>query len=301
MMKIKRKKLAVGTFIFFIPFIMAYGISAEVSKRPDFIIAYATKILADVDAKDAAAAMRIYVDELSRGQGYRGEAYAYESIDDVLDKLQKGTVDFLSLSALEYLHIKNKVDISLSLGHVKGGKGSYRYLLLTKANLGYTKLADLKGKSIALMRGDDIAALYLETLLLKNGHGDMEFFFSSVQEKTKPSQVMLSAFFGQTEACLTTDVALATMVEMNPQLGSALKVMNSSQELMTIVTAFRRGVDPVMQQKLMKFAQNLQHNPRGKQVLMLFKIDRLIPIKESDLAGLKELLSENERLRFGKR
>ena len=36
----------------------------EADGRPDFVIAYSTKMLFDVDAKDAAVAMKLYVDEI---------------------------------------------------------------------------------------------------------------------------------------------------------------------------------------------------------------------------------------------
>jgi ABC-type phosphate/phosphonate transport system substrate-binding protein len=192
------------------------------------------------------------------------------------------------------------VDVNLSLGQVRGGKVSLKYLLLTSANSGYTQLRDLKDKKLFLPKEDDIAALYLSTLLLKNRLGEAKNFFSSVEEKTKPSQVVLSVFFGQADACVTTDVTLKTMIELNPQLGKILKVMSSSQELVTSVAVFRRSVSADIQKKTVDIGVKLQDNPRGRQVLLLFKIDGLVPLKESDLTGIKDLVSEYDRLRAGK-
>jgi len=202
---------------------------------------------------------------------------------------------------MDYLRIKNRVDVSLSLGQVRGGKVSVKYLLLTRANTGYTQLKDLKDKKMLISNGDDIAAMYMSTLLLKNRLGEAKNFFSSVEEKTKASQVVLSVFFGQADACVTTDVTLKTMIELNPQLEKILKVMSSSQELVTSVAVFRTSVSADIQKKTIDIGVKLQDNLRGRQILLLFKIDGLVPLKESDLIGIKDLVSEYDRLRAGKR
>jgi ABC-type phosphate/phosphonate transport system substrate-binding protein len=205
------------------------------------------------------------------------------------------------LSSLDYLNIKNRVDVVLSLGQAKGGKGSVKYLLLTNANRRYTKLGELKDKKLLITMKDEIAAMYLNTLLLKERFGEAKKFFSAVEEKTKPSQAVLSVFFGQADACVTTDVALKTMVELNPQLGKTLNIMASSPELVTTVTVFRRSTNINVQQNTREIGLKLKDNPRGRQVLLLFKIDGLVPVQESDLVGIRELMGEYDRLRAGKR
>jgi ABC-type phosphate/phosphonate transport system substrate-binding protein len=271
------------------------------SGKADFVFAYTNRIFADVDPKDAMAAMNIYVAELVKNAGYSGESQLYDTLDEIVEKIKKGTVDFVVLSSLDYLNIKNRVDVVLSLGQAKGGKGSVKYLLLTNANRRYTKLGELKDKKLLITMKDEIAAMYLNTLLLKERFGEAKKFFSAVEEKTKPSQAVLSVFFGQADACVTTDVALKTMVELNPQLGKTLNIMASSPELVTTVTVFRRSTNINVQQNTREIGLKLKDNPRGRQVLLLFKIDGLVPVQESDLVGIRELMGEYDRLRAGKR
>ena len=300
-MKTYLKRAVVIMFVCILPLLVVQAARQEAGGRADLVFAYPYKVLADVDPKDATAAMKIYVDELAKQTGHHAESFIYDSIEEIVEKVKKGMVDFVILPSMDYLRIKNRVDVSLSLGQVRGGKVSVKYLLLTRANTGYTQLKDLKDKKMLISNGDDIAAMYMSTLLLKNRLGEAKNFFSSVEEKTKASQVVLSVFFGQADACVTTDVTLKTMIELNPQLEKILKVMSSSQELVTSVAVFRTSVSADIQKKTIDIGVKLQDNLRGRQILLLFKIDGLVPLKESDLIGIKDLVSEYDRLRAGKR
>ena len=273
----------------------------EATAKPDFVIAYTDKMLTDIDSKDMASAMTMYVDEIAKQAGYRGAPYRYENLDDAVTKTREGVVDFLSLTSLDYLRIKKKLDIELSLGQVKGGKGGVRYLLLVNENRGYKALGDLRDKKLLVPKGDEIAALYLNTMLLKDRLGEAKRFFAVVEEKNKPSQAILPVFFGQADACVTTDVSFKTTVELNPQLGRAIKILASSPELVTAVTAFRRSVNPDIQQKTREIGLKLKDNARGRQILMLFKLDDLRQIEETDLTSIRELVSDYDRLKAGKR
>jgi ABC-type phosphate/phosphonate transport system substrate-binding protein len=300
-MKDYRKIIAASLLIFSV-FSCATGESrAEAGRRADLIITYSTKTLSDVDAKDADAAMKIYAEELARQIGYTAESHTCDSIETILTDLQNGRVDLVSLTSVDYLRFKNKMDVELAAAHVRGGKNGVKYLLIANQARGYTKLGDLKGTRVAVLKGDDIAPLFLNTILLKEKQGDVKTFFSSVENKSKASQTVLSVFFGQAEACITTELAFKTMAEMNPQLGRDLTIVASSKELATIVSLFRRALSDNIKQKTMDVARTLENNPRGRQVLLLFKIEALRPLRETDLVGIKDLVSEHDRLMAGRR
>lgn len=273
----------------------------QAAEKADFIIAYTDKMLADIGPKDMATAMQMYVDEIARQAGYHGKTYRYGSIDELVSKALAGEVDFLALTSVDYLRLKKKLDLDLTLGQVKGGKIGAKYLILTNENKGYSKLADLKDKKLLVPKGDDIALLYLNTTLLKQKLAETKQFFSVVEEKNTPSQAVLPVFFGQADACVITDVSLKTMVELNPQLGKAMKVLISSPEFVTSVTAFRRSVSADIQQTTRDYGLKLKEQARGRQILMLFKIDGLKEIQETDLGSIKELMSEYDRVKAAKR
>jgi ABC-type phosphate/phosphonate transport system substrate-binding protein len=273
---------------------------ADTTQKPDLVVAYAPKALVDVDPKDAMAAFRIYVEELAKQIGQSSGIYSYDNIENVMKEVENGRVDMISMSSIQYLRLKNKSLIELAYGNMRGGKTTLKYFLLTHTNKGFTKIGDLKGKKLVLIKGDDIGALYLNTALLRQRLGETREFFSSVDEKIKTSQAVLPVFFGQADACIVNDVAYQTMVEMNPQLGKDLKILAASSELLDNLAIFRKSLDDGIKQKAREVAKGLKTNPRGKQILMLFKIEDLVPLNETDLSGIRDLLGEYNRLKAGR-
>jgi ABC-type phosphate/phosphonate transport system substrate-binding protein len=272
-------------------------VGADTTQKPDFVIAYSPRSLVDVDPKDAMAAFKIYVEELARKIGYTGASAPYDNVESVMKEVENGKVDMISMSSIQYLRVRNKSLIEPAYGNVRGGKTTLRYLLLVNNKQGFMKITDLQGKKVILLKGEEIGALYLNVVLLRQRLGEARDFFSSVDEKVKTSQAVLSVFFGQADACVVNDLAYQTMIEMNPQLGRDLKALYTSPELLDNLAVFRKNMDNTIKQKTREVASGLKTNPRGKQILMLFKIEDLAPIKESDMSATKELLAEYDRLR----
>lgn len=273
------------------------NIRADTAQKPDFVIAYSPKSLMDVDPKDAMAAFRIYVEELAKKIGYSGGSSPYDNVESVMKEVENGKIDMIAMNSIQYLKIINKSLIEPAYGNIRGGKMTVKYQILVHNNKGFTKISDLKGKKLILVKGDETGVLYLNTLLLRQRLGEAKEFFSSVDEKVKTSQAVLSVFFGQTDACIVNDIAYQTMVEMNPQLGKDLKIISTSPELLDYLAVFRKSLNDDIKRKTHEVGRTLKTHPRGKQILMLFKIDDLAPIKETDLSSIKELLDEYNRLK----
>jgi phosphonate transport system substrate-binding protein len=290
--------MTIGLLVFSLGVVSVQKVPAETGARPDLIFAYSRTAFIDVAVKDAAAALQIYADEISRQLGYSNGIVIYDHLETVISEVRNGNFDMVALpSSLEYLLIQDKVGLELALGGLKGGKMSQKYLLLTHQNRGYTKLGDLKHKKLTIPKGDSVAELFLNTTLLRQKQGEMRDFFSPVEEKAKSSQALLSVFFGQADACIATEVSFQTMVEMNPQVGKNLKVMASSPELVTQVSVYRKSLREDIKQNIRGLARSFKQSERGRQMFLLFKIDDLAPLNDSDLTSLKELASEYERLK----
>jgi ABC-type phosphate/phosphonate transport system substrate-binding protein len=294
-----RKKGNIATFLLLccaalIP--VASG-AAETGQKSELVLAYMTRNVPDVDPKDAAAAFGTYASELSAGLKLKVVAHVYDNVDSVIDDLQKGKVDLASLSPVDYLRIKNPVGLDPGVVSVRGGKKTVKYLILTHVNKGYGKVSDLRGKKISVLKDDDVGLLFLNATLLKQKLGEAKDFFGQIDEKSKASQIVLPVFFGQADACVINDVSFKTMVEMNPQLGKDLKTLTSSPDLLAGMGVFRKGMSVDLKEKIISVAKGLKTQPRGRQVLLLFKMEDLDSITESDLTTIKELVGEYDRMR----
>lgn len=271
--------------------------TTETTERIKMVIGFSQKTLANVDAKDATSALGIYAEELGRQLGYEAQSRMYEGTDGIVRDMNAGKLDIVATSILEYFQIKSRVDAELAVVHVRNGKAWCRYLILSSVDGGPSSIDELKGKRIAFRKGDDLARLYLDTVILKQHRVDAKRFAASIEEKLKASQVILSVFFKQTDACVIDDDAYKIICELNPQVGKKLKVLAASSELVNSVSFFRRGLKESVKQKTITVTNTLKDTPRGKQIFLLFKMTDVVPVSEADLEGVRKLVTEYEALK----
>ena len=270
---------------------------AQTQGRPDLVFAYSAMTLPDIDVKDSTAALKVWVKELGKDLGHIVDAYVFYSLDEIVRDLDKGNVDFVAMSALDYLRIKATGNTELVMSHVRRGVSTQKYLLLTKTGTPFTKIGDLKNKKVAVLKNDQTALFFLNTLLLRQNLPEASSFFSEVQEKTKPSQVVLAVFFGQVDACIITDTTLNTMIELNPQVQKGLNTVASSPDLVDAVMIVRKTYREDFKEKALKVTKDLNKTTRGKQILTLFKVDGFTQATESSLESIRGLVAEHDRLK----
>ncbi|HMK48882.1 MAG TPA: PhnD/SsuA/transferrin family substrate-binding protein [Thermodesulfovibrionales bacterium] len=265
--------------------------------KPRLNIGYSSKTFLDVDMKDAVAALDVWVDEWSAKEGFSAQNRIYDDLDVLAKDFQQGNLDLGIVKSLDYLKIRNAITPELAMTHVKGGKKTIRYHLLVQSDSGITSIKDLRNRKLTVRKGDDMGLLFLNTLLLKNRLPETEKFFFLSDPKPRSSQVMLSVFFGQADACLTTDITYKTMVELNPQVKEKLKIIASSEEYVEGVNFFRKDYDDNYKKIVLDRSQRLKDSVRGRQIMLLFKIDKVAVLEEKDLDTVRKLLADYERLR----
>jgi len=269
----------------------------EKPNNPRLFIGYSSKTFLDVDMKDAVAALDVWVNELSAKEGFIAQNKIYEDLSLLVKDFQQGNLDFGIVKSLDYLKIRKGLHSELAMTYMKGGKKTIRYYILVRYDSGITGIHGLRNKRLSMRRGDDMGLLFMNTLLLKNRQPEADKSFSYIDNKIRSSQVILSVFFGQSDVCITTDVAYRTMIELNPQVKENLKIISSSDELVEGVNFFRKDYDEHNKKIVLDRSQTLKDTARGKQILLLFKIDKVALVGEKDLDTVKSLVSEYEMLR----
>jgi len=261
---------------------------------------YTANSMSEVDIKDAAAAFDIWVKEIAKDIGVSAKSYMYNDPNALIKDIQHGSLDMGITRTSDYLNAEHGLNAELALAKVKGGKKTIREVLLVRSDTGYSDIRDLKNKNIAILRGDEFGDIFLRSILAKKNLNDPTNFFNSIQDKNKPSNVILSVFFKQADACITTDTSLETMIKLNPQIGDKTKVIALSPDLLPTVSFLRRDYNESNKQKALNKGLTLNAHPRGQQVLILFQGERLEKLQKSDLDSTRKFLSDFKRLKAGK-
>jgi ABC-type phosphate/phosphonate transport system substrate-binding protein len=288
--------------VFFIASILVCPIyiQAEQGDKLRFRIGYSVKSLPEIDVKDADAALEIWVKEIAKDIGASAESRIYTDTKALFKDFQNGKLDMGVTLTSDYLNAERELNAELAVSSFRGGKKTMKHLLLVHSDSTYYKIGDLKNKKISMLRRDESGGIYLKLVLLGKKLPVAEKFFMSIEEKNKSSQVILSVFFKQSDACIATDTSFNTMIALNPQIGNKLRVIASSPELIETVSFFRRDYNEKHKQRVLKLTEELKDYPRGQQVLLLFQVEKLVKTKESDLDITRNYYHTTNKLSSGK-
>jgi len=249
----------------------------------------------NVNASDATAAFRVFAQTVARKRGYQldTDTRLFESPADCEAEIHKGGINLAILDAWDYLGMGIQQTMEPVFVHLEQGSVFKTYLLLTRGAGGLTALADLRGKDIMVLEGQggNLSRAWLDWLLLAKNLGSQHAYFGNLEAVAKPAAAVLPVFFGAKPACLVDHNSFQIMSELNPQVGSNLVITAESEPYLESITCISRSGWPSerTRQDLIKTISEFHLEPTGRQILELFKVDRLVPFKEEYLDSAREL------------
>ncbi len=255
-----------------------------------------------VNIADAKAAFKVFAESVGKKKGYDLDVMvqAFESDEALAAAVTNNTFQLVIMVSWDYLNAGLEKHLEPRFVPSKGNKGLQEYVLLVVSDGPYQHVRDLGGKAIILLENTncEMSLNWLETLLLEEGLGTPDEFFSCASMEKKPAKAVLPVFFGKTDACIVNAPVFETMKELNPQVGRRLRAIAVSEPLLDGATYLsRKGwKKSKYREDMIKALETLHEDPQGQQILTLFKADRLVPFEEALMSGTKALKEKYDRL-----
>lgn len=261
------------------------------------VVGYSPLLFYNINPRDAIGLTKVWVQMVDRRLKFSGETSVvlFKDLRDAESAMAKNEVDIIVLIAEEFLTLRETVPL-LPVLTADYGKHFYdELLLLVRDDRGITRVGQLRNKSLRIETGQkgSIPMQWLDTLLLASGSSDSRGFFSSVTEYPKATQTILPVFFGQADACLASLNSFDTLAELNPQLSRHLRILEKSPGFATGIIAVRKDVQNQRRDAMLEALLEMHTDPKGKQLLTLFRINRLIPFRAEHLAAVEKVLREH--------
>ena len=143
----------------------------------------------------------------------------------------------------------------------------------------------------------NVYSTWIETLIMKDGQGNTDGFFSSMIEVRSSSQAIMSVFFRKTDGCIVPRQAFDITTELNPQIARELKTISRIDRLAGGIIAFRQDLPEDRKQKIRQALMTLHEDQEGRQMFVLFQLDRLTPFRPEYLKGTETLYAEHKRIK----
>ena len=185
----------------------------------------------------------------------------------VIEAMGAGKVDIGWLATFSYVLAKQKYDVDLLLVVVRFGSPFYRGQIVTHVDRGIKTLADLKGKKFAFTDAASTSGhLYPKSLLLSQGFNPEDLFSQSLFAGSH-NAVILSVLKGEVDAGATYDDARATVAKTYPEVFNKLRVIAYTKDIPNDTVSARKGLDPILKQKIKSGLTQLAKTPEGSKVL----------------------------------
>ena len=259
-----------------------------------------SKTFSNVNRDDARAALKVWFNIVARQRGFVLDTRMdiVDGVAEIRERLQNHSADLVMLGVPDYLELESSRLLVPVLTHARNaqGGGLYSYVLVARNSSAATSIAGLRGKNILafLRNGVNTGIAWIDVLLGKEKLGRAASFFASIKVPAKAQACVLPVFFGTADACVVDEVNLDLAKEMNPQLGQ-LKVLARSRPMVESVIATPAEEGPY-RKDLIDSILSLHEDARGRQLLMVFKTERVVRLQPGDLDSARELWREYYRL-----
>ena len=249
----------------------------------------------NVNVADAQAAFLVFAQTVGQRYGYDldTETRVYPDAVAMQADIRSGWLMLAVVEGWQSLDLDIETEMEPAFIHDNGGEVLQEFVLYVRRGSGLNALADLRGRKILVHNGasNSLSGRWLEALLREHQLGPAEAFFTRVEPVAKPSAAVLPVFFGNEPACVVNRRSFAAITEMNPQVAQHLVPLAVSESLPVSITYLaRQGYtsDHARRDMLQALAE-LHLEPDGRQILTLFKVDRLVPFQEEYRDSLRRL------------
>lgn len=275
------------------------GSGRDINKS--LVVGYSRQVFYNVDPNDIMGLTKVWARIVDRKMGNVRESrvVVFRTMAEAESALKSADVDVVALLPEEFLSLREKVPIAAVMSADYGKHFYNELVLIVRSDSGISRVAQLHGKSLRIESGQkgSLPIQWLDTYLMTRVSTDAASFFAGISEYPNAAQVIMPVFFGQADACLASRTSFEEMAELNPQIGRRMRILASSPGFVTGVIAVRGDIRNVRRDNMLKVLRQMQDDPKGRQLLTLFRINRLVEFRPEHMSSIEKVLREH-RNRF---
>ena len=288
------KKHKLKRFILFLLLGLTHPIQAD--EPIPLHIAFMDYTFAEVSKEDTKVAVDFYLQKLLYNTGNKPFAMIFSELDVLKQALQNKDVLMASMSTPDFLRLAPDSLLKPILTRVKtNGDISDTFVILVHKNKNWTALQDLKNPSVRIQQNDILAKYWLQVALARAQHPQALQFFSAIEQDVRPSQSILSVFFGKSDVCVVNTAVFEAMSQLNPQIAQKLVPILTSPKFLTGFLCTHVEMPIERQDVITKASLALSQSEDGRQVIRLFKTKEIVPFQDAYIKTVVDLFDQHKK------
>jgi ABC-type phosphate/phosphonate transport system substrate-binding protein len=262
-----------------------FGLANE--KLKVFNVAYMADSMSNYSKKDLKITMDIWLQELSKNEGYDAHMFIYDDPKEAVKDLEAGKIDYISAFPLVFVKYFDLSKLDDGFSGVLQNHKMNDFVVLVRNEERIKSWRDIKNPRVGIQKNDEIMHLYA-----KYKTNNLEL---PVRGYTKRSKTILDLFFNKLDVALVPLRNFALAKELNPQIRQKIKILEVTKLNATNLGFFRKTLDEEMKEMVYNTAKRIFVLEKGKQMMMIFKVDKLSKTKLSDLNSTQEFYKKYQK------
>lgn len=263
-----------------------------VSHAGQLRVGYIGATFSQYDDKDIQLVSRLWLREILDEFSHDVEFQLYDDMTAMVRGFEDGAVDLVvgdGLNIVRHFEIQRLLD---GFCGASDTAASDEYVVVVPADLKLAGWSGIKAPVIALAENDPVAELYVRHAMLafQNTEGP------ELVRLKQHNRALLNLFFGKANIAIVPKKTFETAVEMNPQMGRKLAVMEHTGLYARAMGFFRKGMDQEVYRDAREKVTNMNSDMRSKQMLMLYRSDKIVSTSIKDLEAIEKLDRSYQRL-----
>lgn len=258
---------------------------------------YVPGMNSDFNESDIRVSMDYWMQQLSHELNIIDEHTVFFSdMREMAESFKDNRLDMVvapPLSIVKHLNLAELIDGYVGV-RPNGKQNSL--ILLVKNDESIAGMADLRGKRLVMPENDELCEVYMDTQVRKIFSGGYDKFFGAITYHKKNSRLILDLFFGRADAALLYLPAYEVMTELNPQVKTGTKFLMVYPLRARIYSFFSKKFQ--YKTAVLNAVSKFRGNPRGQQILDLFKTEEVAEAKVMELLPIKTLYDEYLQLKI---
>jgi ABC-type phosphate/phosphonate transport system substrate-binding protein len=268
-------------------------VRADLVQQPILRAGISAESFPEVSLVDIEVTIKLLAEELGKNSGYDAEVTAYT--DEALLKrdFEQGKINFVVASSLTLATEYDQSLFSDGFRFMRASDFPDRLLIVGRSGF---RLAELSGKRVLLAQRDPLGELYMDYFSWATFRRGYRSNFKVLPAVSRVNQLLLKIFFNDADLTCVYQNFYETALELNPQMRSRLTVYAHLDDIPAAGAFFRKDAPAEFREKVIAQARVMGDKPRGKQLMDMFRCDRILRSSSADLIPARHLFDARQRM-----
>lgn len=233
--------------------------------------------------KDIRIAIELWIKEIMYSSGIDINLRIYDNIDLMMDDfLYHKKLQMLGFEPIDFIKNRHKlVKKYQKLWTFQVSKDKYiQYYFIEKKKEKNYKF-NLNNKNIAIKKGDLSAKIWLDMLSIENFKQPYKKVIQSETLVEKQSSAILKVYFEKLDCAVVSKDTFDVMKELNPNIVHKLDIIKKSPKIfLSYIGLLSKNLSKQSANKLEKSMNMINHSSKGRQILDLLKVEKILILEE---------------------